>query len=214
MTALRSRRLCRRGFTLVEALVGLAASASLMAAIVASSVTLQRSFFWSADYSAQSLAELRSLDFVTRDVRGARSVSIFSSGEVLALELPDAYTSYDAQGNPTSAPVTPVIVRGQPEYGDPTQPLLVTYYRDGDSLIRQLFVSASAQNSELVIATGIKSFQAQFVGGGNLVRTTVTFQPRYRQDAECEARTAMSATVASRPMRMKYDDSSGGGGAP
>lgn len=204
----------RGGFTLLEALVGLAASAALMASIVASSVTLQRSFFWSSDYSEQSLAELRALDFVTRDTRRARSVSIFSAGEVLSLELPDVYSSYDAQGNPTSPPITPAIVRGQPEYGNPLQPLLVTYYRDGDALIRQQHVTASAQNSELVIAGGIKSFQAELVGGGNLVRATVTFLPKFRQGEESQARTSMSATVAARPMRMKYDDSSGGGGAP
>ncbi len=214
MNAPHTLHACRRGFTLVEAMVGLAASATLMATIVASSVTLQRSFYWSADYSEQSLAELRSLDFVTRDVRGARSVTILSSGEVLTFELPDAYSSYDTHGNPTSAPVTPAIVRGQPQYGDPANPLVITYYRDGDTLVRQQFVSATVQNSELVIARGIKSFQAQFLGGGNLVRATVTFQPKFREGPESEARTALSAIAAARPMRMKYDDRGGGGGAP
>jgi type II secretory pathway component PulJ len=203
----------RGGFTLLEALVGLAAAATLMASIVASSVTLQRSFYWSTDYSDQSLAQLRALDFITRDVRGATSVSLFSSGEVITMELPDAFSSYDAQGNPTSAPVTPVIVRGQPQYGDPTQPIVVTYYLVGTSLRRHQMVPATAQVSELVIATRISSFRAQFVGGGNLVRSTVTFMPRLRNDPASEVNTAMSATVAARPMTLKYDDL-GGGGVP
>jgi prepilin-type N-terminal cleavage/methylation domain-containing protein len=193
------------GFTLVEMLVSIAAAGALMASIVASSVALQRSFFWSANYSEQSLAQLRALDFVTRDVRRASGVYVLSMGQVLTLEIPDAYASYDAQGNPTSAPVSPTIIRGKPEYGDPTQPLVVTYYLNGATLLRQQFVSATAQNSELVVATGIRSFQTEIVGGGNLVKTRVTFRPRLRPDT-MEATTEMSALAAARPIRLKYED--------
>jgi len=201
-----------RGFTLVETLVGLAAAATLMATIVACSITLQRSFFWSADYAEQSLAQLRSLDFVTRDVRGARGVWIDGSGEFLTLELPATYASYDPQGNPTSAPVTPVIVRGQPQYGDPAQPVSIWYYRNGDSLIREQWMPAVGGWSVAAVATGIKSFQAQLVGAGNLVRMTVTFLPKLRDGQEHQNRTAMSATVAGRAMVLKWDGTRGGGG--
>jgi prepilin-type N-terminal cleavage/methylation domain-containing protein len=195
-----------RAFTLLEMLVGIAATGVLMAAIVGSSLTLQRSFYWSADYSAQSLAQLRALDFITRDTRGARSVGVLGTGTVLALEVPDLYSSYDAQGNPTSAPVNPTIVRGQAHYGDPAQPLLITYYLDGESLKRAQTVQATAQTNEHVIATGIRSFQVELLGGGNLVRATVTFLPKFRDSAASETATALSATVAARPMTMKYED--------
>lgn len=201
-------------FTLMEAMIGIASAATVMAAIVASSVNLQRSFYWSADYSDQSLAQLRALDFVTRDIRRARGVSLYSSGEVVVLEIPDTYSSYDAQGNPTSTPVSPTIVRGEPQYGDPSEPLWITYYRSNDTLLRNQVVTATGQTTEVAVASGIKSFRSEFIGGGNLVRSTVTFLPRMQNDPDSELRTAMHATVASRPMIIKYDDATGGGGAP
>ncbi len=195
----------RAAFTLLEMLVSMAAAGALMASIVASSITLQRSFYWSANYSEQSQAQLRALDFITRDVRRASGVYVLNMGQVLTLEIPDTYSSYDAQGNPDSAPISPTIVRGRPEYGDPTQPLFVTYYLYGATLLRQQFVSTTAQNSELVIATGIRSFQTEIVGGGNLVRASVTFRPRLRPES-MEATTEMSALAAARPIRLKYED--------
>ena len=199
-------RAAQAGFTLLELLVGMGASGVLMASIVASSVALQRSFFWSANYSEQSNAQLRALDFVTRDVRRSRSVSVTSTDQWITLEIPDTYTTYDAQGNPTSALRDPVIVRGNPEYGDPTLPIYVVYYLNGETLMRWQSVSASGAITEVVIASGIRSFRAELVGGGNLVRATVTFRPRLRADQASEDRTAMAATVAARPMRMKYAD--------
>jgi hypothetical protein len=187
-------------------MVGMASAGALMACIVASSVALQRSFYWSTDYATESVAQLRVMDFVTRDIRGAKSVSLLSGRHILALEIPDAYSGYDAQGNPTSAPVDPAVLHGAPEYGDKTLPLIVTYYMVGSSLCRQQIIQATGQVNELVIATGLSNFEAEFVGGGNLVRATVTFQPRFRSDAQSEARTAVSATVAARPARTKYEE--------
>ncbi len=203
----RHSRAASAGFTLLELLVGMGASGVLMASIVASSVALQRSFLWSANYSEQSNAQLRALDFVTRDVRRSRAVSVTTTDQWISLEIPDTYTSYDAQGNPTSALRNPVIVRGNPEYGDPALPIYVVYYLNGETLMRSQSVSASGVSTELVVASGIRSFRSELVGGGNLVRTTVTFRPRLRGDQASEDRTAMSATVAARPMRMKYEDS-------
>lgn len=195
------------GFTLLELLVGMGASAVLMASIVASSVTLQRSFLWSANYSEQSNAQLRVLDFVTRDIRRARAVSIDSTAGTLTLELPDTYSTYDAQGNPTSAVITPTIVHGVPSYGAAGQSVVVTYYRNNEALMRSQYVTSSGITTDLLIANGIRSFQAGLVGGGNLVRSTVTFRPRLRGDNASENRTAMSATVAARPMRDKLETS-------
>jgi hypothetical protein len=73
--------------------------------------------------------------------------------------------------------------------------------------MRWQFVSTSGATTETVIASGIRSFRSELVGGGNLVRATVTFRPRLRGTQASEDRTAMSATVAARPMRMKYEDS-------
>ena len=194
------------GFTLMEMLVGMASAASLMACVVGSSVALQRSFYWSTDYATESMAQLRAMDFFTRDVRGAKSVSTYGSGQVLVLEIPDAYSSYDAQGNPTSPLVNPTVLLGTPEYGDASLPVVVTYYMVGTSLRRQQVVQATGQTTELVIATGLSSFTVSFVGHGNLIRATVTFQPRLRQGAQSEAGTAVSATAAARPVKVKYAD--------
>jgi prepilin-type N-terminal cleavage/methylation domain-containing protein len=192
----------RQGFTLVEMLVSLAAAASLLTTVLLSSVALQRSFYWSSEYSATSVAQARVVDFITRDLRGALTVTMPPGTRTITMELPDRYSSYDAQGNPTSAPVDPAIVDGRAEYGNPALPVVVTYYVAEGRLIRQQVIQATNQISASIIGREVTDFTASFINSGSAIRFSATFGGNTVSGSPTVAGSMVSAKVTPRAPRL------------
>jgi Tfp pilus assembly protein PilW len=192
------------GYTLVELLVGVAVSSAIFGTILTSGVAIYRSCMASDDYSYQANEQLRACDYITRDLRSALTVTIPAGGQTVALTLPDIYTSYDAKGNPLSAPVDPVITNGNPGYGDAAKPLSVTYYVSGSSLLRQQTVPATAQTTTKVVARDVSDFTLNFVPLSTVVNFSITFSPRKHQGANnLKPGTTVATSVATRMLRIK-----------
>ena len=191
-------------YTLVELLVGVAISSAIFGTILVSGVAIYRSCVASDDYSYQTNEQLRAIDYISRDLRSALSVTIPAGGQSVALTLPDIYSSYDSKGNPLSAPVTPMINAGTPEYGNTAQPLSVTYYVSGSSLLRQQTIPAIAQTTTKVIARNVNDFALDFTPLSTVVNFTITFAPRTHQGVtNLQPGTRVAGTVAARMLRIK-----------
>ena len=117
MKPLPSIRSLRSGFTLFEMLINLGIAAAMFAAALAAGVSATKSLYVADDYSNESNEQLRAMDFLARDIRGAIAFTIPGGGSSLTLSLPDYYASYDAQGNPNGSPRDPVITNALPEIG-------------------------------------------------------------------------------------------------
>ena len=189
----------REAFTMVEVIIGMAVAAAMLAATLYAGSGLLRSLYAADDYSGESNEQLRAVDYIARDIRGALTVNIPTGGQTLVLTLPQFYASYDAQGNPAGAPVNPSLAGGTPVYGNVAQPLQVTYFASGQNLIRQQVVQSTGATAQLVVSTNVNNFQLAFVPQGTAVHFAITFQPRQRSaSAALQAGTMLSATVASR----------------
>ena len=194
----------RNAYTLLELLVGVTIASAIFATILTSGVAIYRSCASVDDYSYQANEQLRAVDYISRDLRCALSVTIPVGGQTLALTLPSIYPTYDAKGNPTSAPVTPAIVNGAPVYGNPAQPVSVTYFVTGNSLLRQQTVPALGVTNSRVVARNVSNFQMNFVPLSTVVNFTLTFAPRVHQGMTTpQAGTTVAATVATRMLRIK-----------
>jgi Tfp pilus assembly protein PilW len=188
----------------VELLVAVAISSAIFGTILVSGVAIYRCCVASDDYSYQTNEQLRAVDFISRDLRSALSVTIPPGGQTVALTLPDIYSSYDSKGNPLSAPVTPAINAGVPEYGNIAQPLSITYYVSGNSLLRQQTVPAIAQTTTKVIARNVNDLTLDFVPMSTAVNFSIKFSPRAHQgSANLKPGTTVAATVAARMLRFK-----------
>jgi prepilin-type N-terminal cleavage/methylation domain-containing protein len=66
---MKLRRFTGQGFTLVEMLLAVSVSALMMAATIAASVCLQKSFASVDDYFASHLQQVRIIDYLSRDVK-------------------------------------------------------------------------------------------------------------------------------------------------
>ena len=191
----------RGAYTLLELLVGVTIASAIFAVILTSGVAIYRSSCAADDYSYQTNEQLRAVDFISRDLRCAMSVTISPGGETLSVNLPDAYGSYDSKGNPTSAPVDPTIVSATPIYGNAAQPVVVTYYVRGGVLLRQQIVQSTGQTTQLVIARNVSDLQLNFVPLSTVVKFSLTFAPRHHQGVTAlRSGTTVAATVATRTL--------------
>ena len=194
----------RSAYTLLELLVGVTIAAAIFATILTSGVAIYRSCAAVDDYSYQANEQLRALDYISRDLRSALTVTIPAGGLTLALTLPAVYTTYDAKGNPTSAPVDPTIVNGAPLYGSAAQPVSVTYFVNGSALQRQQTVPALGVTTSRVVARNVSNFQMSFVPLSTVVNFSLTFAPRVHQGTTTpQSGTTVAATVATRMLRIR-----------
>ena len=193
----------RGAYTLLELLVGVTTASAIFAIILTSGVAIYRSCSAADDFSVETNAQLRSIDYVTRDFRNATAVTIPSGGATLTLTLPDCYAGYDG-GMPTSEPVDPVIVDGVPVYGDPSVPVVLNYYVSGGVLIREQFVTATSQTTRLVVATGVNAFSVTMMPLSTAARVSIQFTPKpHPGNAALRPAAAISATVAARMLRIR-----------
>ncbi len=184
-------------------MVGMTAASAIFGIILTSGVAIYRSCTAADDFSSKTVEQLRAVDYISRDLHSAVSATIPGSA-TLALTLPDCYASYDGEGIPTSVPVDPVIVNGVPVYGNAAQPVSVTYFLNGDALIREQTVAATAQTTRLVVATGVSAFTPGFVAASTVVKFSITFVSKPHEGiAALQPPAIVSATVAARMLRTK-----------
>jgi prepilin-type N-terminal cleavage/methylation domain-containing protein len=204
LKSIHTLRRGQRAFTLLELLIAVTISAVMFAAIIGAGTTSVRSLATADDYSYQSNEELRAMDFIARDLRRALWVGIPTGGLTLNLTLPDYYSAYDAQGNPTGNPVTPTIVSGTPAYGNPATPIAVSYAVTGGRLLRTQTIQATGAVNSLVICSNVTDFQLSFVALSTTVKFSITFDPKYQPvSAALNAGTRLSGTVAVRALRFQ-----------
>jgi hypothetical protein len=185
-------------------MISLAVAGAMLALILLADVTIYRSFTAADDYSYQSNEQLRCVDFICRDIRGALSVTIPQGGQTLSLTLPDCYSSYDAVGNPIGAMVTPTISNGSAQYGDSTKPIAVTYYVSGNTLVRQQQIASKNLTSQMVVASNLNNFQLNFLPNNTIVNFTLTFAPRQGPaSAAIQQGTTVRGSVSARNLRVK-----------
>ncbi len=185
-------------------MVGVTAASTIFAIILTSGVAIYRSCLAADDYSYQTNEQMRSLDYVSRDLRNATAVTTPSGGSTLTLTMPDYYPTRDPAGIPTSAPSDPVIVDGAPVYGDATQPVTVDYYVSGADLIRQQYVAASAQTTRLIIASEVSTFTVSFLPFSTVAKISIAFAPRPHPGITAlRPGSTITATVAARMLRVQ-----------
>src|SRR5205809_7356711 len=94
MFALSFRR-SAAGATLVEVIIAAAITSTLAGIFAISLVTVEQSFAASEHHAASQAAQLRILDYISRDLRRALTVTARAGGNGLDLTIPDYYVSSD-----------------------------------------------------------------------------------------------------------------------
>ena len=99
----------RQGFTLIEMLLALSVGSLMLAAIVAASVCLQKSFGAVDDFFNSHLQQVRIIDFLSRDVKRAYIVLSSTNPQTVTCILPN-YLVDNGSNQPTRAAPTLSLV--------------------------------------------------------------------------------------------------------
>ena len=166
-------------FTLLEVLFAGAVSGLATTAVFSAATTMQRCFVGAEDYALAKTDQARLSDYIALDLRRALSVTAGAGGGVImTVRIPNYY---DGSGQPR----TPTITNYVANYGDPAQPVTVVYRKQGASIYRQENGATSRE-----IAGNVEDFQIAVQDLGKVVKTQVTFAPRFSRTPTAEARAA------------------------
>jgi prepilin-type N-terminal cleavage/methylation domain-containing protein len=167
------RQKARAGFTLVEMMTSVACGSLILAALMASSVALQRSFAAVAGYSTTEGNQLRVLDYIAMDCRRALSASVANNMltlTVAAYYQPDGTAYAPAFNSATNA----VEYNGGATY-------TIQYSQSGSNFVRTVGPTATwpTGNTATAIATNVSSFTVSPLDLASTVSCGITFSPSF-----------------------------------
>ena len=185
------------GFTLGEMLVAVSVSSIVLAAAIASSVSLQKSFNAVDNYFATHIQQVRVIDYLSRDVNRGFSVTTSVDLQTVTVNLPnyiiqagdpEAVGNSSLIGTPRSPTVSYASGAAQINYGTSTS--TVVYSVSNSSILR----------TENGAVTTIASSTDQLVpqntdvelANTECVNSAVTFMPIFTMSGSPAARTGTS----------------------
>jgi len=161
------------GFTLVEMMVSLGCGSIILAALMAASVGLQRSFAAVEGYSTAEGNQLRVLDYIAMDCRRALSAQVASN--TLTLTVAGYYQSNGTPYAPAFNSATNAVqYNGGATY-------TIQYSRSGSSFVRTVGPTSTwpTGNTATAIATNVSSFTAALQDLTSTVSCSITFSPSF-----------------------------------
>ena len=145
----------RLGFTLVELMMSLGCGTFILAAVVAASVSLQKSITAMQSYSTIEGDQLRVLDYIAMDCRRATAASVANGA--LTLTLP---VYYNSSSSPAYQAYTPTITNGSVLYGSGS--VRITYAQSGTNFTREVkvlnSVGGTVSDQTTPIARNVSTF--------------------------------------------------------
>ena len=185
------------GFTLAEMLVSVGVASIVLAAAVASSVSLQKSFSAADNYFATHMQQVRIVDYLSRDVNRGLSVITSVDLQTLTVDVPNYIIQAgdsEAMTNPSliGTPRTPTLAYTssglQINYGASTS--TVVYSLNNSSILRTengaVTTIASSTDQLIPQTTDVELANTEYTS------TAVTFMPIFTMSGTPAARTGTS----------------------
>ena len=164
------------GFTLAEILVSSAITCCIFGAVLVSTAALRRSFE-AANYQVTAQNDqLRTVDYLGRDLRSASSVTIRDSGTRVEMQVPVGNSSSLALH--LDLPILGTLHTASPSSSTKT----VNYFLEGDRLVRE------ENGKQLELSRTLTAFNVS--RAGSKARITMTFSPRFSRSPTAAAQAA------------------------
>jgi Tfp pilus assembly protein PilW len=191
-----NRRFPIAGFTMTELLVATGLSSVLLAGLVIGGLALQRGYAAAQHQILCQEDQMRVIDYITRDLRRASSVTIANQNRMLTMTLPD-------QVDLSSSTLRlPSIVNGVVQYGN--TPATVAYYVSGTAFVRK---ENGVETNLSTNRFGLEDFSVFNDTPGStpaLVRFTVSFVQKFSRTGGADSRAASRCSAVVR-LRNKAD---------
>jgi hypothetical protein len=172
----------RSGFTLTELMIATGTGGAVLAAIMASSIALQKTLNAIDNYFATQMQQIRIIDYLNRDVKRGlavttsvdlQSVTVTLPSYIIQAGDPEAIANPSLVGTPRTPTVSRVSGGMQVNYGSSTSN--VVYSVSGLSILRtengRVTMVASSTDQLVPQTTDVEQANTEYA------RTSVTFLP-------------------------------------
>jgi hypothetical protein len=170
-------------------------------------VSLQRSFRATSHHAKSQIEQSRLVNYIARDLRRALRVEVdtFEGAKRITMKVPDYYT-LDPSGR--SVPRDPVIRNGGIDYGDPTAPVAISYYKSGSAIYRKVEGGPATGAGTTVLASDVQDFVPDYSDDGKqIIGVSISFQPKFQLSpahaSSLRAGTTVYATTLLRNKRQQ-----------
>ena len=185
------------GFTLGEMLVAVSVSSIVLAAAIASSVSLQKSFNAIDNYFATTIQQVRIIDYLSRDVNRGFSVTTSVDLQTVTVNLPnyiiqagdpEAVGNSSLIGTPRSPIVSYASGAAQINYGASTSTVVYSINNNTIQRTENGAVTTIASSTDQLIpqTTDVELSNTEYVN------SAVTFMPIFTMSGSPAARTGTS----------------------
>ncbi len=170
----------RSGFTVAEVVISCAISSMVMAGLFIGMISMQKTFKASEFHVTKQADQMRFLDYLSLDLRGATAVDTTSPG-VISLTIPDYYTT-DPTNSAKVIPRTPVIVNSVATYGTAAGRPTIRYSITNGTLnrVKTSIVNGVTTVETKALCTDVLEFVITASQSGQVVSTSTSFIPKYQ----------------------------------
>ena len=185
------------GFTLGEMLVAVSVSSIVLAAAIASSVSLQKSFNAIDNYFATHIQQVRIIDYLSRDVNRGFSVTTSVDLQTVTVNVPnyiiqagdpEAVGNSSLIGTPRSPTVSYASGAAQINYGTSTSTVVYSINNSTIQRTENGAVTTIASSTDQLVqqTTDVELSNTEYTN------TAVTFMPIFTMSGSPAARTGTS----------------------
>ena len=190
---IRIRAARAAGFTLSELSISVAIFSIVSIGLLMGFTSLERSYAATTAYTINHADQLRISDYLAVDLR--RAVAVQAAQNDTSIYIP---TYYDANG----AVQTPMLDgNGGVYYGAKGSSVKVHYYLSNGSMFRQ-----EGNRPAVVLAENVQGFIFDVTDIGKVVKTKITFNPRFTSAGASATATASTAFYNTTLLRNTRTD--------
>jgi prepilin-type N-terminal cleavage/methylation domain-containing protein len=185
------------GFTLGEMLVSISVGSIVLAAAIASSVSLQKSFSAADNYFATHMQQVRIVDYLGRDVNRGLSVTTSADRQSVSIDVPnyiiqagdaEAVTNPSLIGTPRTPTIAYTSSGAEINYGISTSTVVYSLSNNSIQRTENGAVTTIASSTDQLIpqTTDVELANTEFTA------TAITFMPTFTISGSSAARAGTS----------------------
>jgi prepilin-type N-terminal cleavage/methylation domain-containing protein len=181
------------GFTITELSISVAIFSIVSIGLLMGFTSLERSYTATNAYTINHADQLRISDYLAVDLR--RAVAVQAAQNDTSIYIPSYYDASGAVQTPT------LDGNGSVYYGDKGSSIKVRYYLSDGSIYRQ-----EGNGPAVVLAGNVQGFVFDVTDIGKVVKTKITFNPRFASAGASTAATASTAFYNTTLLRNTRTD--------
>jgi prepilin-type N-terminal cleavage/methylation domain-containing protein len=181
------------GFTLTELCIAVAIFSIVSVGLLMGFTSLQRSYTATNAYTLNHADQMRISDYLALDLR--RAITVQPAQNDTSIYIPSYYDATGAVQTPT------LNGKGGVYYGASGSSLKIRYYLSNGAIYRQ-----EGTGTPIVLAENVQGFVFDVTDTGKVVKTRITFNPRFASNGASINATASTAFYNTTLLRNTRTD--------